>query len=179
MARIKIIKKAKTLLDKTLGAIFNTTNIDNKAENTYSAEIIDGLIAPQMITTILSANQTTTSSDEKVNLNKVYGSCGDKLTLSNNEVVIGENINVVEISANVHLVYNSPAGSTSLKILKNDSEVISVSESKPSNSQGAQIVFTPIIISVKKGDKIAVSYTGGSGHVLTSYRTYMTVKKIK
>lgn len=159
--------------------IVNSTEITDKENKTYSANVIDGLVAPQMLTVILSANQTTTSTAEKVKLDKVYGSCGDKLTISNNEVVIGENINVVEISANVHLLYNSPAGGIAIKVTKNDSEIVAMSSNKPNNKQGAQIVITPIIIRVKKGDKIAISYTGGTGHGLTSCRTYMTVKKIK
>ena len=42
---MKTIKKvAVTPKDEKTGHIFNTTNIDNKAENTYSAEIINGLL---------------------------------------------------------------------------------------------------------------------------------------
>lgn len=44
MGLIKIIKKAVTPIEEKTGHIYNTTNIDNKTENTYSANTIDGLI---------------------------------------------------------------------------------------------------------------------------------------
>ena len=44
MGLIKIIKKSVTPLAEKVGHIFNSTNIENKEENTYSAGIIDGLI---------------------------------------------------------------------------------------------------------------------------------------
>ena len=37
-----IKRKSAVKVDKLSGSIVNTTNIENKAENTYSAEIIDG-----------------------------------------------------------------------------------------------------------------------------------------
>ena len=43
MGLIKIIKKSVTPLAEKVGHIFNSTNIENKEENTYSANIIDGL----------------------------------------------------------------------------------------------------------------------------------------
>ena len=44
MGLIKIIKKAVTPMEEKTGHIYDTTNIANKAKNTYSAEIIDGLV---------------------------------------------------------------------------------------------------------------------------------------
>ena len=44
MARKYIKRKSAVKVDKLSGSIVNTTNIENKEENTYSANIIDGLI---------------------------------------------------------------------------------------------------------------------------------------
>ena len=52
MARKKIKKVAVTFLDKVTGAIFNSKNIADKTTNTYSAEIIDGLIGITKLTDI-------------------------------------------------------------------------------------------------------------------------------
>lgn len=47
----KIKKVAVTPIDPITGSIVDGTNIDNKEENTYSAEIIDGLVKEKYSTT--------------------------------------------------------------------------------------------------------------------------------
>lgn len=57
MGLIKIIKEAVTPIDPKTGHIYDTTNIDNKAENTYSANTIDGLIGGQGVWSELAFNR--------------------------------------------------------------------------------------------------------------------------
>lgn len=45
MSKIKVLEKvSETPLDEKTGLIFNSENIENKAENTYSAEIVDKIV---------------------------------------------------------------------------------------------------------------------------------------
>ena len=41
---MKYIKKAASVLSKITGSIFNTTDVEDKATNTYSAEVIEKLL---------------------------------------------------------------------------------------------------------------------------------------
>lgn len=67
----KLIEKASVApMDEKTGHIYDTTNIDNKAENTYSANVIDnnlvskaGLGGEIDKLPVLKAKQTTTSND--------------------------------------------------------------------------------------------------------------------
>lgn len=152
----------------------------------YTQDEVDELLSLELITVMLSTNQTTSSADEKINLDRVWSKYGNKLTLSDDDtdddskhkVVIGKNISDVEISVTIHLLYNSPVGGTGIKLMKNNSEIMVMSGYKSNTGQGEQLVLTPITVTVSEGDKIWLKYVN-SGHSLTGYRTYMTVKKIK
>ena len=176
---MKLIKKtAISILDAVTGAIFNSKNISDKEHNTYSANIIDGLLKPQAIIVTLSSDQTTTAKPEIIKFDRTIIKCGEELSIDKNKIVIGKNIKYIEVSLDVHLLWNSPTDAISCTLNKNSTEIMGTSSTKSSASSSAQMVIPSFIVAVSEGDTIYANYTSNTGHVLTNTRTYMTVKKI-
>ena len=71
-----IVKKSVVELPPKSGAIFNTTNISNKDENTYSATIIDELFAEtknNYMTKLYSASSHADTAILSESINNFYG----------------------------------------------------------------------------------------------------------
>jgi len=111
----------------------------------------------------------------KVSLNKIEAQTGEKLTLENNGIKIGEGITKVLVSAQTVMSY-ATGETIHFAIYKNDTEVARAVLSAPSTLQHS-INITEKLIDVKKGDIIYmylrgkdVRFNGGES------LTYLTVK---
>lgn len=179
---MKTIKKvAVTPIEQIDGSIVDTFNVTDKTRNAPSVNAVENeLVERNQIITVTSTNTiTTTETKEKVKFNSIYGQEGNKLTLSNNAIVIGENISKVKISACICTTYDSPVGLVALNLYKNDSGKIVLANKKTSDSGSASVTLSPVVMSVAKGDEISVYVQGSSaGTIYQSYRCFLTVEKI-
>lgn len=102
MAYKKIKKVAVTPIEEKTAHVYDTTNIDNKNENTYSANIIDGLVQRHMMRAFLNAGTTVTATSTNqyvlVPLDK-YTLVGNKLSFSNNGIKIGKGVSKIRLDA--------------------------------------------------------------------------------
>ncbi len=98
----KIKKVAVTPIEQITGSIVDGTNIDDKVHNTYSANIIDGLVQRNIAEMVLGTKTTLTTSNQyaKIPYNVCY-TVGNKLTFdsSRNAVVVGAGVSKVKITA--------------------------------------------------------------------------------
>lgn len=108
---------------------------------------------------------------------------GDKLTLSNNEVVIGKGISVVEIAAQIFFEYIPDVGYFSIEIRKNGTTVgRRLNDYRPGATYYTATVACPLL-EVEEGDKITLNFGDINSKQPTTrhgeLNTYMSVKEIK
>lgn len=108
---------------------------------------------------------------------------GNGLTIANNEIVIGNYITAVEISAqgmiNCASAVNSAA--KNLIIKKNGTEVaVSMNSSWSTTKANLQTNISPKLITVAEGDKLTFHWHAAASDTLSAAnaRTYITVKEV-
>lgn len=127
----------------------------------------------------LSSNHTLTSAGEFiVPLDKQMFKLGDKLTLQNNKIVVGENINAIKIFAQINFS-NTKSGAINITIRKNGTIIAEVLNYNP-NSANNISVYAEAVIEVAKNDYIELGGYQYADTVLLSAkgRTHITVENI-
>lgn len=124
----------------------------------------------------------------KIPFNKTILSTSGRLTLTDNCIRIGSNIQYVKISGQTHVKCGSSAGNRHMRIQKiSGSTTTSLMWSCINAAASSNTVFmaTPIIVQVAEGDLILmVYYTGDSADSNTSgsasngWQTYLTVEEL-
>lgn len=124
----------------------------------------------------------------KIPFNKTILSTSGRLTLTDNCIRIGSNIQYVKISGQTHVKCGSSAGNRHMRIQKiSGSTTTSLTWSCINAAASSNTVFmaTPIIVQVAEGDLILmVYYTGDSADSNTSgsasngWQTYLTVEEL-
>ena len=112
----------------------------------------------------------------------LYNSTGNKLSLSNNGVVIGTGVSKVLVSSNVKVIAAGGIGNKHSRIYKNDTTVCWTNTKALEVSDEITINNTPILLDVTNGDIITLKYfilTGDrlSGGAYTP--TYLTVEVVE
>lgn len=143
------------------------------------------------ITIALSANVTlgVSGAYTKVPLDKVAVSTGTRLTLSDNSVRIGSNIQYVKVSGQALIKYGSTAGNRHARIQKVSSSGTVTSLAWDciygTASSNTLFPFAPIIVSVTEGDTIRIVYyttdvsdSNVSGSAANGWQTYLTVEEL-
>ena len=105
---------------------------------------------------------------------------GSLLTLNNYEIVIGEGISKVKVSANI-LFLTGGVGSSSrrgLMIYKNNNQVIYNNTSSDETYTGCTI--TPFVLSVQENDTISLyaRNQGTANSIVSADNTYLTVEVV-
>lgn len=137
----------------------------------------------QMQKNIVSAglinNYTLTSAGEFiVPLDKQMLKLGDKLTLQNNRIVVGENINAVKIFAQINFS-NTKSGAMNIAIKKNGTTIAEVLNYN-SNSANNISLYVEAVMEVTESDYIELAGYQYEGTILMSIngRTHITVEAI-
>lgn len=122
---------------------------------------------------------TTGVERERLPLNDYTAKVGNQLTISNNSIVIGENINYVLVSAQVY--WYDPIEIDRRKtvtIMKND-QIVCVNILYVSAYYVHQTTSSTIV-SVKQGDIITLNVGGSNGDLVKNYQTgtFLTVVAI-
>lgn len=145
--------------------------------------VLNGMITPKNIITIKledSFNETSGGVYKVVPM-ILANSIGDKLTLSNNGVLIGSGVSKVLVSSNLKVITNT-TGNKHSRICKNDTTMCWTNQTSIQSGHEITINNTPILINVSEGDLITLRY-----FVLTNDRisggqytpTYLTVEVIE
>ena len=157
---MKYIKR-KSALKPITGSIVDTTNINDKTKNTYSANVIDGKLQRHIMNAFLSSDSTITadgsSQRAKIPLN-AYKSVGDKLTFdsSNNSIKIGSGVSKIKIDATLNTKQRGTASLNALYIKKNDGDVALAFDSSYGTYDYQQISCNGLILDVVEGDLISL-----------------------
>lgn len=139
----------------------------------------------KIITAELRANTALSVAQEYTQLTLTKAlAIGDGFTVEDGFIKIGSNINFVKISANVAFSSIQADGNKHIRIKKNDTTVVWLTDN---GTQGRNLAITvpPKIISVNEGDLIGLyAYTNSaddniySGSAANSYQTYLTIEDV-
>lgn len=149
--------------------------------NVYSAKAIDNKLSKSAIVLGYSRHtQSVTSwTDTLITDASVKTQIGNKLTFSNNKVVIGEGVSHIRISAKSSFK-KTVSGDCSINVKKNGEsiEILDTYESIPANNW-YNTAIAPSIIEVSQGDEISLHITlGSSGDVEFLAASYMTIEEV-
>lgn len=147
------------------------------------AERIEAIIQKNIMTAGLTDDYTTTSTSyEKININKVFCNSGDKLTIAEKGIKISAGVSKVKVSGQIYFYTNSKKSceGASGYIEKNGDTVVA------HNQRGAfeyvHVALPERIIDVKKGDTIGLGVVSKQdATVIKNYEngTFLTVEVIE
>ena len=156
--------------------------------NVYSCDYMNNLNA-SILTAYLNSNYSYSMSGNntatKLPLNGKL-SIGDKFTLSNNEIIIGNDVSIIKVSANISTAWNGTAqGDLLLYLYKNDILIGRVSGNKYDVNMSQGLALTPMLLNVSPGDRLSLAlYTNNPGSMniiggSAPLATYMTVQTVE
>lgn len=152
------------------------------------AEKIEAILAEQskkhIMTAGLTDNYTTAdpSNFEKLKTNKVFCSCGDKLTITEEGIKIGDGVSKVKVSGQIYFYTNvSLTGDSVAVIYKNNNQI--VMHNQRLNDDYEHLALPEKLIDVVKGDiiNLAVKSEKTSGTLIKNYEdgTFLTVEVVE
>jgi hypothetical protein len=148
----------------------------------YNGKTGNKIMEANAISAYSSSDLTLTNKDTEytLTLNRSEISVGNKLTVSNNGVKIGEGINHIKVSGQVYFFSGVSGSKVNVRIYKNN-ELVVASYTKLSDDYVHMIVPTRLV-SVTKNDIITIGITNSTkdGGVIKSYPsgTYLTVEVV-
>ena len=150
-------------------------------DNVYSASAMDKKLSKSAIVVGYSRHtQSVTSwTNTLITDASVKTQIGNKLTFSNNKVVIGEGVSHIRISAKSSFK-KTVSGDCSINVKKNGEliEILDTYESIPANNW-YNTAIAPSIIEVSQGDEISLHITlGNSGDIEFLASSYMTIEEV-
>ena len=152
--------------------VYSSVAIDNKIQALKSKNII--VVGYSRHTQSLTSWTNTLITDASVK-----PQIGNKLTFSNNKVIIGEGVTHIRISAKSSFK-KTVTGDCSINVKKNDESItiLDTYENVPSNSWH-NTAISPSIIEVSQGDEISLNITlGNSGDVEFLAASYITIEEV-
>jgi hypothetical protein len=164
-------------LDSTSG-----TNALSANQGRVLKEMIDTINAKDIITIKLEDSFNEESGGTYKNVPMIlYNKIGDKLSLSNNGVLIGSGVSKVLVSSNLKVISNT-TGNKHSRILKNGTTMCWTDSTSIKAGHEITINNTPVLIDVEQGDLITLAY-----FVLTTDKisggqytpTYLTVEVVQ
>lgn len=159
-----------------------TAQTDIETAQTDIQDLQNQLNDKNIITVGFSSDFTiSTAGNNDIALNKIITQVGNKMTLSNGKIVIGNGVSHILVSGNAFMVIKTN-GAKNFLIKQNNQEVI-VSMNSFSGVSANMNVSRGLgskLISVAEGDTIGFSIYGASTEVVSSNtsRTYLTVEVI-
>lgn len=152
--------------------VYSSVAIDNKIQALKSKNII--VVGYSRHTQSLTSWTNTLITDASVKTQ-----IGNKLTFSNNKVIIGQGVSHIRISAKSSFK-KTVTGDCSINVKKNDESItiLDTYENVPSNSWH-NTAISPSIIEVSQGDEISLNITlGNSGDVEFLAASYITIEEV-
>lgn len=148
------------------------------------AEKIEAITQKHVMTAGLTDDYTTAdpSNFEKLKTNKVFCSCGDKLTITEEGIKIGDGVSKVMVSGQIYFYTNvSMNGDSVAVICKNNKQIISHNQKLTDNYE--HIALPEKLIDVKKGDiiNLVVKSEKATGTLIKNYEdgTFLTVEVVE
>lgn len=158
---------------KTLIAAVNT-KIEN-LEVTSKKHVMTAGLTDDYITADLS-------DLEKLKINKVFCSCGDKLTITEEGIKIGDGVSKVKVSGQIYFFTNvTKTGDSIAAIYKNNKQIVIHNQRFTDNYE--HITLPEKLIDVIKGDiiNLAVRSEKATGALIKNYETgtFLTVEVVE
>lgn len=148
------------------------------------AERIEAIIQKNIMTAGLTDDYTTTNlSDlETLKINKVFCSCGDKLTITEEGIKIGDGVSKVKVSGQIYFYTNvTKTGDSIAAIYKNNKQMVIHNQRFTDNYE--HITLPEKLIDVIKGDiiNLAVRSEKATGVLIKNYETgtFLTVEVVE
>lgn len=129
----------------------------------------------------MSSNLTLSSTGAtKIPLNSIKAQVGNKLSISNNRIIIGQGISYVKVSCQIYVNRSSGAGGAfNIIIRKNDSDVASLTNSGVPSGGNRCDNLSDRLIPVQQNDYIEFHFYGYNGDVVRyETGTYITVEAV-
>lgn len=150
----------------------NLNNIENGIE----------ILQPNIMTASLTSGQTVSATSGTVLLDSST-KVGDKLTFSNNEIVIGTGVTKVKVSANMRISTSvANAIGVNLNVCKNG-EVIASNRTSLGSKSYDGLTTAPCLIEVSVGDTICMQWWFSTSQSVTisgtTGSTYLTVEVVE
>ena len=119
---------------------------------------------------------------EKLKINKVFCSCGDKLTITEEGIKIGDGVSKVKVSGQIYFFTNvTKTGDSIAAIYKNNKQIVIHNQRFTDNYE--HITLPEKLIDVIKGDiiKLAVRSEKATGALIKNYETgtFLTVEVVE
>ncbi len=191
---------------RTLQELINRYDLDNTKIYDFLDELVDALKSKEeavdedistleqgqtdlqnqindknIITAGMSSNLTLSSTgDTKIPLNSIKTRIGNKLSISNNRINIGQGIAHVKVSCQIYVNRSSGAGGAfNINIRKNGSDVASMTNSGVPAGGNRSDNLSSELIPVQPNDYIEYYFYGYSGDVVRyGTGTYITVEAV-
>lgn len=149
-----------------MGSIVKIENNNKISFKCLEKNIITASFETPFVKKIASYEKMIFTSEVKV---------GNKLSIENGNVVVGENISKVKVSANVGNAITS-ATKLSSRILRNDTSITEGIVANP--AYYSTISISEKIINVSEGDVISLEVAGAVGDKISWATTYLTVEVV-
>jgi hypothetical protein len=134
------------------------------------------LFQKNVITAGLESDVTLSSVGAyNLTLNATISKTGDKFSLVNGKIVVGEGISHILIGANFFLAVGTTSGPKNFYITLNGTEVIQILNSNVSSSANLSSSASPVLFPVNSGDVIGVSGYGATGDIVRSTTSRMNI----
>ena len=164
-------------LDSTSG-----TNALSANQGRVLKEMIDTINAKDIITIKLEDSFNEESGGTYKNVPMIlYNKTGDKLSLSNNGVLIGSGVSKVLVSSNLKVISNT-TGNKHSRILKNGTTMCWTDSTSIKAGHEITINNTPVLIDVEQGDLITLAYFVLTTDMISGGQytpTYLTVEVVQ
>lgn len=148
------------------------------------AEKIEAITQKHVMTAGLTDDYTTADSSkfEKLKTNKVFCSCGDKLTITDEGIKIGDGVSKVKVSGQIYFYTNvSRTGDSIAVIYKNNNQIVMHNQRLTDDYE--HLALPEKLIDVKKGDiiNLAVKSEKATGALIKNYEdgTFLTVEVVE
>ena len=173
--RISLVETSISTLETRISAVEeNITTIYGRL-NSMNKNIITGYLA----------SDWDSNADNSIN-SLTLTTClvvGNKLSISNGKIIIGDGVSKVLVSASITFKDNVNTAKTAYgHIYRNDTQVSNCRVYCPAGNS-VQLVATPSLVAVSSGNNITLRFQGPSCKVYSTYqfnyRTYITVEVVE
>lgn len=142
----------------------NAENLNNNFEE-LSKNVIQGTI---------SSNYTIKATNTYENLPIIENiKVGEKLTIQNNQIIVGKNVSVIMVSAKMKFNSVTANGTKYLSIYKNGIRMATSQETL--TTYGTLLYITPYLMNVTEGDKITLTTYGNVGDVIRNTADFTNI----
>lgn len=163
---------------------FGTLGTKVMQNGIYQSEWSADGVQPHILTAALISNYNFSEQQKEEMLPlSLFNSTGNKLSMSNNKIVIGEGVSKVKVSYIATIDGKAPNTTCYFYLNKNSTRITISQVQHPVEYAKGSVPCTPIVLDVASGDELGLSaYTNSLSNYVagsSSLRTFMTVEVVE